>query len=237
MGWAAAVQGAVGIGSALLGKHASDKATSAQTNAQQQALALQQQMWQQQQANNAPFMQYGQGAGGLGGLSALAGGDYSGFMNSPDYKAAIASQMNAMDHSAAANGRLFSGGYAKDLGDAQANTAASFLNNYRGSLQWGANLGQSAANNQAQMGQNYANQAGNAYSNIGNAQASGALTNANIYGQALGGLAGLAGQAFKSPTASSYGGGSNASQFGLPSPVANTSFYSPGWLQNNYGNG
>ena len=35
------------------------------------------------QANQQPYMQAGTQA--LGGLSQLANGDYSGFMNSPDY--------------------------------------------------------------------------------------------------------------------------------------------------------
>jgi hypothetical protein len=205
MGWAAAIGGIATLGSALLGKKASDKATSAQVNAQQQALDLQQQMYQQQQQNLQPYMGYGQGAGGLGGLSALMGGDYSGFMNSPDYMAARDAMQYAGDHGAAARGRVFSGGFAKDMAEAQGNLASQYLGNYRNALMWGANLGQNAAAGVGQAGQQYANSASNAYGNIGNAQASGALTNANIYGQALGGLAGLLG-ANSNKTASSYNG-------------------------------
>ena len=217
MGWGAALGGIATIGSALLGKSASDKATKAQTNAQQQALALQQQQWQQQQQNLQPYMGYGTGAGGLGGLSALMGGDYSGFMNSPDYLAAQKAMQYSLDHGAAARGRVFSGGFAKDAMEAQGDLASQYLGNYRNALMWCANLGQNAAAGVGQAGQNYANQAGNIYGNIGNAQASGALTNANLYGQTLSGLAGLFG-ANSNKTASSYGVAAPAPQISYEQP-------------------
>lgn len=205
MGLSTAILGGASILGGLLGKKASDKATDAQTNASQQNLALQQQMWQAQQANLAPYNTFGQGSAGLGGLQQLANGDYSGFYNSPDYMSARDAMQYAGDHGAAARGRVFSGGYAKDMAEAQGNLANQYLNSYRGSLQFGANLGQNAAAGFGQAAQNYANQAGNAYGAIGNAQASGALTNANIYGNTLGGLAGIFGaQQQQNKTASSY---------------------------------
>lgn len=232
MGWATAIQGGLQLGGALLGQHAANKASSAEQEAANKALELQQQMWQQQQANLQPFMGYGAGAGGLGGLSQLMGGDYSGFMNSPDFKARVQFANDQFNNGAAAKYRLFSGGAQNDRDELNQNLAAQGLGDYRNALMWGANLGQNAAAGVGQAGQNYANQAGNLYGQIGNAQASGALTNANIWGQTLGGLAGLAGSAFGNPSKSaytgSYGGGNDAAQFGLPTPVAPYSYGSGG---------
>lgn len=189
MGWAAAAQGAIGIGSALLGKNQADKATDAQVNSAQQGLDLQKQMWQQSQANQQPYMGYGQGAGGLGGLSALMGGDYSGFMNSPDFKARVDFANDQYNNGAAAKFNLFSGGAQNDRDELNQKLAAQGLGDYRNALMWGANLGQSAASNQAQSSQNYANQASGLYGLQGNAQATGYGNTAGL-GMGLGGMLG-----------------------------------------------
>lgn len=220
MGWATAIQGAIGLGTAFLGKKQSDKATNAQVNANQQALALQQQMWQQQQQNLAPFMQYGQGAGGLGGLASLMGGDYSGFMNSPDFKARVQFANEKFNDASAARFRLFSGGAQNDRDELNQNLAAQGLGDYRNALMWGANLGQNAAAGVGQAGQNYANAAGNLYGNIGNAQATGYGNTAGFYtglGGLLGNLAGGMG------SSSSYGVSSQPMMSNMSPPPPSSS--------------
>lgn len=211
----------------LFGKHESDKATDAQVKAQKEALALQREMWQQGRADQQPYMQFGQTQ--LGGLQSLLNGNSDGFMNSSWYKAGLKQANDEFNNGAAAKFRLFNGGTQNDRDQLNQDYALTHgIAPYAGMLQWGANLGQNAASGVGQMGQNYANAASGLYGNIGNAQATGYGNTAGI----VTGLAGLLGNQFAGKSA--YGGGSNASSFGLPAPVApyaNTSWGQPSpWL-------
>ena len=209
MAWVAVGAAAVGaVGSAYAGR----QAANAQGRASEANIAEQRRQFDQLQANQQPYMGYGQGSGGIGGLQALANGDYSGFMNSPDYLASQKAGLYALDHSASARGRLNSGGFAADLQNAGQDHAAGFLGNYRNSLQWGANLGQNAAAGVGQAGQNMANANANSRNGYADAQATG-------YGAMAGGLSSLAGAfagAYR-PGGSSYGGG-----FGVPAQGSGT---------------
>ena len=59
-----------------------------------------------------PYMQTGTMANT--GIQSLLGGDYSGFYNSPDFKAAMQAGGDMLDNSAASRGGLFGGGDDKD---------------------------------------------------------------------------------------------------------------------------
>jgi hypothetical protein len=204
MGWGAVAQ----VGAGLFGASQQRSAARAQERASEAAIAEQRRQYDQSRSDQMPFMQFGQSQ--LGGLQALANGDYSGFENSPDYKYAREQMIYGQDHSAAARGRLQSGGYAMDLAKGLNGLASQNLGNYRGSLQWGANLGQNAAAGVGQLGANAANQIGNQYQNRGDAQASAYGGNAGFgYG-----LAGLIGQ---QPWASTsiFGGGGGGGGGGL----------------------
>ena len=145
---------AIGAGTSLLGgflgNNAANNAQDAQTQASEAAIAEQRRQYDQSRQDQQPFMQFGQGQ--LGGLQALAGGDYSGFQNSPDYKYAREQMIYGQDHSASARGRLQSGGYAMDLAQGLNGLASQNLGNYRSGLQWGAQLGQQSANGLANLG-------------------------------------------------------------------------------------
>jgi hypothetical protein len=164
---------------------AAKKASSAQQQASDAAIAEQRRQFDAFQANEAPFMQFGQNQ--LAGLGALNAGDYSGFENSPDYLYARDQALYGIDHSAAARGQLYSGGHSLDLAHELNGIASQNLGNYRGALQWGANLGQNAASGVGQAGMNSANQIGGYLQNAGDAQASGYLAqgnnNANLLNQ------------------------------------------------------
>lgn len=218
MGWGAAIGGLVG----LYGANQQKKAASAQQQAGKDALALQQQMWQQQQANLGPYMQYGAGAGGLGGLSSLMAGDYSGFENSPDYIYARDEMRDGIDASAANVGRLYSGGQNLDLARHLNGLASQNLGNYRSALMWGANLGQNAAAGVGQAGQQYANAAGGLMGNIADAKGTGYGANAAM----ASGLGGLLQGVFANNS-------QPQSSYGIPGPVdpyANTNYGQSGWF-------
>jgi hypothetical protein len=202
-----------------MSSNASKKASGAAMSAEDKKLALQQQMWEQQQHNIQPFLDYG--GNSLGGLGKLMGGDYSGFLNSPEFKARVGFANDQFNNGAAAKFRLFSGGAQNDRDELNQNLAAQGLGDYRNFLQWGANLGQNAAAGYGQAAQNYANQAGNAYGAIGAAQGANALTQANVWNSTLGGLAGLVGANSGSPFASSYG---NNSLYGSGSNYADKGY-------------
>lgn len=197
-----AVAGAT-LGAGYLQSKSASKAGDSQQQAAQQQLALQQQMWQQQLTNEQPFMNFGQGAGGLGGLAALMGGNYDGFMKSPDYQVGLDAYENQLANKQAAHYNLFSGGAALDRDRAAQDYALSKLGDYRNSLMWGANLGQNAATGVGQASQNYANQAGNAYGTMGQAASDTAIAQGNSWANTIGSLGNLAGQYFGKPVSTS----------------------------------
>jgi len=103
------------------------------------------------------------------------GYEYQGFQETPGYQFAFDEGQRAIDTSAAASGNLFSGGTLKAQQRFGTGLANQEYNNYLNRLTGGAASGQAAAANQANAGANYGIQAGNAYANLGNAQAAGAI--------------------------------------------------------------
>jgi hypothetical protein len=194
------------LGSALLGAAASKSASKTQSQAATQAAdvqkqvadqqtALQREMFQQQQQNQAPWLAAGQTA--LNALTPLAtnyqkfGMDQ--FQQDPGYAFRLAEGQKALDRSAAARGGLISGGalkaatrYGQDMGSQEYTNAFNRYQTERAAqlqpLQSLAGVGQTAANTLGQAGQNYASNVGNALgaygSNVGNLMTGGAAANA-----------------------------------------------------------
>jgi hypothetical protein len=135
-----AVMAAVGIGGAITGAIGSDLAAGAQSGAarsaaqlqhqdQQASLAFQQQQWQTQQANMAPWLKAG--TQGIQSLSQLLGTPGQGLLTpwnqqfqaptgaqaaqTPGYQFALQQGQNAIQNSAAAQGGLLSTGSQKTL--------------------------------------------------------------------------------------------------------------------------
>lgn len=185
MGWGNAIGAVVG----LYGASQQKKAAGKQAKAAQAGLDWTKQVYQDAQGNFSPYLDFGQT--GLGGLNALFGGDYSGFYDSPDYMAARDAMNYGLDHSAAARGRLYSGGYMADLSKAQGDLASQYLNNYRNALFHSAQMGQNAASQLGSIGNANAAQVANGYNTLGQAQAMGNVANANMFGSVAGGLSGL----------------------------------------------
>lgn len=205
-----------GIAAAAVGAAGSIYASSKQSSAAQQAaqtsagataeqVALQREIFQQQQANQAPWLAAGRGA--LGQLTAGTAGPEAAYMKpftmadyqqDPGYQFRLQQGLQALDRSASARGGLLSGGALKGIQQyGQGLASQEYGNAYNRYQQQQANqfnrlaalsgVGQTAVGQLQQAGQQYG-------SNVGNLAMTGAQNQANAL------LA--AGQA----QASSYGG-------------------------------
>lgn len=119
--------------------------------------------------------------------------NYDNFFKSPDYNFRLSEGIKGLDRSAAARGRLYSGGYGQDLTDYGQGLAASEYGNWFNRLSALAGTGQASAQNVGAAGQNAAGQIGNAYQNAGNARASGYANSSNAWANAANNVAGIVG--------------------------------------------
>jgi hypothetical protein len=205
-------------GGAIAGK-ASKKAARVQEQAARDATAAQQRMFEEQKALQEPFRQGGltaqdqimqllgiggdKTAAGYGSMAKAFGTDQ--FQQDPGYAFRQAEGMKALERSAAARGNLMSGStlkgiqrFGQDLASQEYQNAFNRFQTERAArlnpLQSLMGSGQSAANVMTgaagQMGQN---EATNIYG-AGQARASGYIGQANALNQALGQVAGIAGQ-------------------------------------------
>lgn len=195
----ALVAGATVVSGAMAADAAGDAADSANAG-QNASIAEQRRRDAQFQENISPYLEFGQQS--IGQLNALNGGDYSGFMDSPDYLAAMQGGTEGINR--AAIGNLSGGGTAADLVNFGQRAAANYLGNYRSALQFGTNLGQNAAVGAGQMGQNSANAIGGAYGQMGINSGNAAIGQANAWGDAITGLAGVGSAYMGQKNQSSY---------------------------------
>lgn len=218
MGW---VSGALQIGSALFGANQAGKAAKANQKSLQQGIDLSNSRYADAQGYISPFI-----TGGQNGLSAIAradGGDFSGFQNSPDYAWNRDQMIYGADHSAAAKGRMNSGGYGADLAGYMDGLANNHYTQWRGGQMDLARLGAQSALGLGQLGASNAQSVSGLLSGQGQAKAS-------AYGANAGagfGIANTLGNIFAPSTQSSY------NNFGVPgqvSPYANTSYGSGSWF-------
>jgi hypothetical protein len=157
---------ALGIGTSIVGGLLGNSAARRAGRAQQQAANQAQGYLDSAQQGFQPYAQAG--TDNLNRLNTLMGGDYSGFMSSPDYLAAQQEGMKALDRGAAARGALYSGGADADRISFGSNLASQQLNTYRNALSGLAGMGLGAQGSIADIyGQraNVATGAGNAAAN------------------------------------------------------------------------
>lgn len=185
----AAVTAVVGAYSAYSQNKAAKDGRNAQLQGQQSAIDEQRAAREQARADLQPYAQFGQQAIPL--LSQLNSGDYSGFLNSPDYLAARDLGQGQIDRSAAARGGLFGGGHTKDSIQFGGQLASQYLGNYRNSLFNQAGMGQNAAAGQGAFSTNAAGRIGSAYGNMGQANADYAYQRGDNNSQLAAGLGGL----------------------------------------------
>lgn len=135
------------------------------------------------------------GISGLESLNKVNSGDYSGFMNSPDYKYALEQGLASVQGSAAARGGLYSGNAMRALQETGSGLAAQNLNNYRNALMGQIGIGQNAAGTLTNAGFNAAQGIGMGLTGSSDARASGIVGQSNAYQTGLSELGTLAGNA------------------------------------------
>jgi hypothetical protein len=182
------VGAAIGIGGlgALAGAGASiwgaNKAAQVQSDAANQAAALQRQQMAQNQSNMQPFISGGQGASnllqsfyGMGTDPALGQGALARFQQSPDYQFALKGGSDALDNSAASRGGLLGGNQIRAQTEYGQGLASQNLQGYLSRLSGMSGQGIQAAGGIANSNAYGANAAGNSLMAGGTAQASGYL--------------------------------------------------------------
>jgi len=208
MSWVAVAGAAVGVvGSVISANNSSDaaqNAANAQINAANQSNATLKDIYNQSRTDLMPWMTVGGNAlnqlgalNGIGGYTQAVGQpgqpgyvaghatpagqpDYSAFMNSPDYQFALQQGQKSLDASAAARGRLYSGGYGQDLTNYGQGMATQNLNNYENRLMSISGQGQQAGEFGGQLGMQYAGMNGQNLMNAGNAAANNYMNQAAI---------------------------------------------------------
>lgn len=227
MSWFAVGAAAASVVGGAIANNQSNKAAKGAANSQ---IAAQQAQFDQTRQDLAPYRDLGASAIPL--LQQLSSGDYSGFLNSPDYQAAYSQGIGSLDSSAASRGSLFSGGHEKDLAQFGSGLASQYLGNYRNSLFNLAGIGQSAATQTGQFGANAANNVGNAQAGYYNQRGdNNSQFTAGTFG-ALNGLLQNYGAQRPGGGASSYGGAGNYAGLGGQSMFAQQQPQ----FGNNYGN-
>lgn len=162
-----------GVGSAIIGSNAANSAATAETNAADTATNTQLGIFNQTQANLAPYNQVGQsalsqlaslfglGAGGSGPTAATAANATSALTQYPGYQFGLQQGTQALDRSAASQGLLLSGGQLKAAqqygqGYAQQNAWGPYLSQLSGLSSLGENAAATAGNQGVQTGANVA---------------------------------------------------------------------------------
>ena len=180
------------LGSSVDASNAATSAAETQSDAARYAADLQYKMWQEQQAQQKPWLEAGQTA--LNKLVPLST-NYTPFgqtnwQQDPGYAFRLAEGQKALERSAAARGGLLSGAtgknllrYGQEMGSQEYQNAFNRYQTERAAqlqpLQSLAGVGQTAANTLGAAGQNYATNAGNLLTSGAAAQAAGQVGAAN----------------------------------------------------------
>lgn len=177
------------IGSFLGGKaaaSASKKATKAQVEAANKAIAEQQRQFDLTRSDYAPYLAAGTtGLGQLGDLIGTGGAEkqqsaIDALKASPFYQSLYRTGEEAVLQNASATGGLRGGNTQRSLADFGSDTLMQTIQQQLSSLGGLAGMGVGATGAVANFGANKANAIGAQYGNIGNAQASGYLARGGI---------------------------------------------------------
>ena len=188
MGIELAILGASAIGG-IASASGSKKATNAQVDASNANIEFQQGIYDEQQALFQPF--YNSGTNALAAYNSEMGlgqapQGYQGFQATPGYQFALDQGNQQIQGSAAAQGNVLSGATMQSLQNNGIGMANQEYNNYMNRLSGMAGAGQAAAGQTASAAGNLGMATGQAYGNIGNAQAAGSVAMGNTINNSLG---------------------------------------------------
>ena len=231
--WAAAATVVVGAYSANKQAQAAKAGRNASQNATNQAIDQQNMNYDRSATNLNPYINAGTTA--LGQMQQVNNGDYSGFMNSPDYQFTQQQGLQGLDRSAAARGGLLSGGHSTDVMNYASGLASQQLGNYYSRLQGMTQMGANSASNLGSIGAGQSGAIGSYLQNNAQNQTSGYQNQANNQSQFANQLGGAFGQfmgnrsnANANPTASSYGNQSPYGYNNTSSPTLNGAYWGSG---------
>ena len=244
------------VASAGISAYSASKASDQQAQAAANALAFQQQVYQQNQTNLSPYIQTGTSANyslaslyGLptpgnpnGGGAASTNAAYQAFTQLPAYQFPFQQGSLALSDQLNAQGKQQSGAQARETQQFGQGLASQYLmSNYVNPLMQLSRQGQGAASSLAGSNVQSGQQVGNSYGNIGAAQASGTMGVGNSLAGGLNNLAtysalanGGSGSGTYSLSGPSWGGGNflNSSWGGSsanPLPGLTADDYGPGY--------
>ena len=192
------IPAAATIGGALISSNAATRASQAQAAGASQAAGVTRGMYDQARADFAPYRDMGGNA--LYNLASLMGVEYENapgtlqdryatamgrFQLSPNYRWRQTEGVRALDRSAAARGRLLSGGQLRDVVNYGQNLAGNEYGGYVNRLAALSGVGQSAVGATGQLGATAGANIGNAQIAAGNATAGGYRGRASSYAGAI----------------------------------------------------
>lgn len=198
---AAAIGGAASIAGGMMQSDAAGKASRAQADAASQSLALQREQYEQSRADSMPWMTAGKTAldaymGELGLSDAAKAGTFkSGFKETPGYAFQVEQGEKGALNNLSALGMKNSGAALKSLTRFRTGLADQTYNNYLDRLSGVSTGGQTQVGQNAALGANYAQSAGQTLQDKGQATASGYVGQANAWGNALSNFSNQAGWA------------------------------------------
>ncbi len=178
--------GAIGaIGGALIGGLGSRSAAKRQQRAEEQAVALQREMFNTQRADFKPYMDAGVRA--VGGLEALTSPEgraqaLSDYYNSDEFRTMQGIANTNAARNAAVTGGLRSGSSYQALESVAPQLGQSFLTNMYNQQTGLANLGAGAASQGAQAAGAFADRGSASYRNMGQIGAQNAMAQSQMYG-------------------------------------------------------
>ena len=195
VGAAAAVTAGSSIAGGIVQGQAADAANKAAQNASNANLAQAKQVYSDTQGNLQPTINNGQSAQteemgllGLGGNPAAANNAFNTFRNSTNYNFLLDQGLKGVN---TANAQSFnSGANEKALLNYGQGMAGNALSGYLGTLGGISQLGAQSAANLGSIGENYVSQSAGFRNNAATAAGSNAISQANAFTGALGGVVG-----------------------------------------------
>ena len=179
---------------------AGDRAAALEQQSADKQLALQREIWEKQQKDQAPWLKQGQQAiGRLGDLMKPNADTSAMLKNDPSYQFRLKLGQQQLDRNNAASGMGYSGSQLKAAQNYGQDLASTEFGNYYNRLAGLASGGQQTARSLGGMGSNYATGASNTLGNLSNAltgilgqqanaRASGYAASANAFNQGLGNM-------------------------------------------------